>query len=188
MESLNKIRNYTFLLTFLYGVIGIIMIINPGFIFDMVNYVMGFFIIIYGIIYLVNLLIKKSEFTINRFNILVGVICISFGVFILLNKSLLTSLIPFCFSILIFVDAIYQLANAIRLKRYNASKWWINLIIAIIFILFAVFVMIYASKINDLIVRFIGVILVIDVIFDIYSMIRIGRIVNKMKLIEGEIK
>ncbi len=188
MEFLKKFRNYAFALTFLYGIIGIIMIINPQFIFDMVNYIMAFFIIIYGVIYLFNLFIRKSDFNINRFNILVGVLCISFGIFILMNKSILTSLIPFCFSILIFVDALYQLSNAIRIKKYHAKYWWINLIVALIFIAFAVYIMINAKEINDLIVRIIGCFLVVDVIFDIYSMIRISKITKKMLVIEGETK
>ena len=117
MENLKKLRNYSFAVAIVYIILGLLMILNPGFISNAINYVIGFLIILYGVVYIINLLTRKDEYILNRFNFFTGVMCISFGLFLVLNPDLLKKLIPFCGSIIIFVDGIYQIRNGLVLKK-----------------------------------------------------------------------
>ena len=118
--------------------------------------------------------------------------CISFGLFLVLHPSLLHELIPFCGSIIIFVDGVYQIRNSFVLKKNKYKYWYINLIVAFIFILFAVYVMINASKITDLLISIIGGVLLVDALLDIYTTIIINRrvkaIVDSGHILEAETK
>ena len=178
MDQIKKIRNYSFAVSIVYIILGLLMILNPKFITDAINYIIGFLIILYGVIYLINLFTKRDEFVLNRFNFLAGVMCISFGLFLVLNPEIFKSIIPFCGSIIIFVDAIFQIKNAVVLKKNNYKYWYVNLILALIFIAFAAFIMIKAENITNFLIGVIGAVLLIDAILDIYSTIIIKKIVK----------
>ena len=180
MEGLKKLRNYSFAISIVYIILGLLMILNPGFISNAINYVIGFLIILYGVVYIINLLTKKEEYILNRFNFFSGVMCISFGLFLVLNPEILQKLIPFCGSIIIFVDAIYQIRNSIVLKKNGYKYWYINLIVAGVFILFSVFVMIKAKEITETLIGVLGGVLLFDAILDIYTTIMLNKTVKKI--------
>ena len=192
MEGLKKLRNYSFAISIVYIILGLLMILNPGFISNAINYVIGFLIILYGVVYIINLLTKKEEYILNRFNFFSGVMCISFGLFLVLNPEILQKLIPFCGSIIIFVDAIYQIRNSIVLKKNGYKYWYINLIVAGIFILFSVFVMIKAKEITETLIGVLGGVLLFDAILDIYTTIMLNKTVKKIvsadRILEADTK
>ncbi len=192
MENLKKLRNYSFAISIVYIILGLLMILNPSFISNAINYVIGFLIMLYGVVYLINLFVKKDEYILNRFNFFTGVMCISFGLFLVLHPDLLHQLIPFCGSIIIFVDGIYQIRNSFVLKKNKYKFWYVNLITAFIFIGFAIFVMINASSISNLLISIIGGVLLVDALLDIYTTIVINRrvkaIVDAGHILEAETK
>lgn len=192
MEGLKKLRNYSFAISIVYIILGLLMILNPGFISNAINYVIGFLIILYGVVYIINLLTKKEEYILNRFNFFSGVMCISFGLFLVLNPEILQKLIPFCGSIIIFVDAIYQIRNSIVLKKNGYKYWYINLIVAGVFILFSVFVMIKAKEITETLIGVLGGVLLFDAILDIYTTIMLNKTVKKIvsadRILEADTK
>ena len=106
MNVLKKFKSYYFAVSLLYIIIGLIMLLNPKFICDAVNYIIGSLVMLYGIIYLISLYQKREYELLNKFNFLAGVMCISFGVFLILNSSVLMSLIPFCSGVIIFIDSV----------------------------------------------------------------------------------
>ena len=55
MENLKKLRNYSFAISIVYIILGLLMILNPSFISNAINYVIGFLIMLYGVVYLINL-------------------------------------------------------------------------------------------------------------------------------------
>ena len=67
MELLKKIRMYTLLVSLLYVIMGIIMLLNPGFVLDAVNYIVGILILLYGVIYIIRFLGKNAFNTENQF-------------------------------------------------------------------------------------------------------------------------
>lgn len=194
MKLISKLKSFYFLVSIIYVIVGIIMITNPHFVCNAINYILGSLVILYGIVYLINLYQKKEFELFNKFNFLAGVMCISFGVFLLLNSSVLMSLIPFCSGILILIDAIYQIRHSISLKYLNSSKWWVNLIVGLLFLGFAVFLMINANNVTYVVVRIIGGVLIFDAIMDFYTFFCLkkyrdnGSKVSRKVLVEANVK
>ena len=187
MNMLKKIKSYYFAVSIIYIVIGIIMLLNPKFICDAVNYIIGSLVMLYGIVYLVSLYQQREFELLNKFNFLAGVMCISFGVFLILNSSVLMSLIPFCAGVIIFIDAIYQLRNSLTLKNFGNKYWYINLVVGILFLTFAIFIMVKAENITHLLIRFIGGTLIFDAIMDFYTYFALRKCnknKNNLKVIE----
>ena len=55
MDTLKKFKASSYAVSIIYIIVGLIMLLNPSFVSDAVNYVIGALITIYGIIYSVSL-------------------------------------------------------------------------------------------------------------------------------------
>ena len=191
METLKKFKASSYAVSIIYIIVGLIMMLNPNFISDAVNYVIGVLIIIYGIIYSISLYQKRDVEMVGKFDFLAGIMCISFGVFLIVYPDVLVSLIPFCTGIIILMDAIRFIINSIRLKKYGYKSWTIDLTVGIIFLAFSIFIIFKAKDISLLLLRFIGGFLIVDAILDFFTAIRFRKMekkVEKYDIIEAQIE
>ena len=191
METLKKFRASSYAVSIVYIIVGLIMLLNPSFVSDAVNYVIGILIIIYGVIYSVSLYQKRDVEIYGKFDFVAGIVCISFGLFLIFNPDMLVSLIPFCTGIILLMDAIRFIVNSFKLKKYGFNSWKVNLVIGIIFLAFSVFIVIKAKDISLLLLRFIGAFLIIDAILDFFTEIRFRKIdkkPEKYEVIEAQIE
>ena len=191
MGILKKFRASSYAVSIVYIIVGLIMLLNPGFISDAVNYVIGGLVIIYGVIYTVSLYQKREIGMYGKFDFLAGIICISFGLFLILNPDTLGSLIPFCVGIIILMDAIRFIINSIKLKKLDYRSWIINLIVGIVFLAFSVLIIIKAKDISFLLIRFTGAFLIIDALLDFFTELRFRKRekkVEKYEVIEAQIE
>ena len=181
MEVINKLKRSAYFVSIIYIIIGLIMLLNPIFVRNAVNYIMGVFAILYGVIYIITMYQKKDSEVFSKFNLLGGILCVSFGLFLIFNPEVLFSLIPFCAGVIIFMDALTLVYQSISLKRLEINRWWINLIISLVFLIFSVYIMINAKDIPDLLIRIIGVFLIMDAITDLVITYIISKNIGKLK-------
>ncbi len=149
------------------------------------------FLLIYGIIYSISVYQKKDTGLYGKFDLLAGIICISFGLFLILNPDTLGSLIPFCAGVILLMDAIRFIINSIRLKKFDYKSWIINLIFGLIFLGFAIAIILKAKDISFLLIRFIGAFLIIDALLDFFTELRFRKVEKKQgkyEVIEAQIK
>lgn len=191
MDLLKKFKASSYAVSIVYIIVGLIMLLNPNFISDAVNYIIGTLVIIYGIIYSISLYQKRDVEMYGKFDFLAGIICISFGLFLILNPDTLGSLIPFCAGVIILMDAIRFIINGFRLKKMNYRSWMVSLIIGFIFLGFSILIILKAKEISFLLIRFIGAFLIIDAIFDFFTELKFKRYekkVEKYNYIEAQIE
>ena len=192
METLKKLKRNAFFVAIVYLIIGLIMLLNPTFVRDAVNYIMGVIAILYGLIYSINIYQKKDTELYGKFDLLGGILCISFGLFLIVNPDILISLIPFSGGVIIFMDAIVFIRHSISLKKVGYQKWWINLIISFIFLGFSIYIIVNAKEITDLLIRIIGLFLIIDALDDVIVTMLLSRklkeTVKDLKVIESKVE
>ena len=191
METLKKFRASSYAVSIIYIIVGLIMLLNPNFISDAVNYVIGVLIIIYGIIYSISLYQKRDIEIYGKFDFIAGIMCISFGLFLIVYPDILVALIPFCTGIIILMDAIRFIVNSFKLRKLNFRSWIVNLIVGIVFLSFSIFIIVKAKNISLLLLRFIGGFLIVDAILDFFTDIRFRMIekkVEKYEVVEAQIE
>ena len=190
MEVINKLKRSAYFVSIIYIIIGLIMLLNPSFVRNAVNYIMGIIAILYGLVYLISMYQKRDVELFSKFDLLGGILCISFGLFLIVNPEVLFSLIPFCAGVIIFMDSITLIYQSISLKRLDISKWWINLVISLIFLVFSIYIIVNAKEISDLLIRIIGAFLILDAITDFIITLILSKKMEKInnKIGEGEIK
>lgn len=164
MEIFRKFKRSSYAVSIIYIIVGLIMLLNPGFIGNAVNYILGILVIIYGLIYTIGVYQKEEDF--NKFDLLAGIICISFGLFLIVNKDVLISLIPFSMGVILFMDSIGDIIKSIKLKKNGFVRWWIVLVIGFIFLVFSIYIIVTSSEITELLIRIIGGFLIVDAIMD----------------------
>ena len=191
METFKKFKASSYAVSIIYTIVGLIMLLNPDFVSNAVNYVIGVLIIIYGIIYSISLYQKRDIEIYGKFDFIAGIMCISIGLFLIVYPDVLVSLIPFCTGIIILMDAIRFIVNSFRLKRLGYRSWNINLIIGLIFLGFSIFIIVKAKNISLLALRFIGGFLIVDALLDFYTDIRFRKKEKKQEsyeVIEAQIE
>ena len=191
METLKKFKASSYAVSIIYIIVGLIMLLNPSFISDAVNYVIGVLVIVYGLIYSISLYQKREIEMYGKFDFLAGIICISFGLFLILNPDTLGSLIPFCAGVILLMDAVRFVINGIRLKKLNYRSWMVNFIVGLVFLGFSIAIIIKAKEISFLLIRFIGAFLIVDAILDFFTELRFRKNekkVEKYEVIEAQIE
>lgn len=175
------------LMALIYIIMGLLMLINPKFVCDAVNYIIGITIMIVGIIFLIKSLQSKGLKRLSKIELLIILLCLGLGLFLVFNSNLLISILPISMGILISLDALSQIIKSFKLRKMNIRFWYINLLVGLIFLLFASYIIINATSITHLIVRLIGLILVIDGIIEIYTCFKFREYNDSMVVMETEI-
>lgn len=181
-----KVKFYEIIMALVYISIGVLMLANPKFVCDAVNYIIGIIIVVFGLIYLFKLLQNKNVKELSKLELLIGLLCMGFGLYLILNSSLLISILPICAGIIILLDAISQINKSFKLKKVGSKFWYINLIVGLIFFAFSLFIILKASEVTYLIVRIIGGVLVIDGLFEFYTYFKLREYNNSVKVIEAK--
>lgn len=188
MEMLRKFRASSYAVSIVYIIVGIIMLLNPSFVSHAVNYVIGGLVIIYGLIYSVSLYQKGSGELHGSFDFLAGVICISFGLFLIVYPEVLFSLIPFCTGVIIFMDAVRFVFNSITMRKVGFSLWKLYIIIGLVFLAFAIVVIVNAKDISLLLIRIIGGFLIVDALLDVFMATKLKNKSANQMMIEAKIE
>ena len=175
------------LMSLVYILAGIIMLVNPKFVCDAVNYIIGGLIIVFGIIFVIRLLQDKDVKQFSKIELLIVFLCIGLGLYFIFNSTLLSSILPIAAGILILLDSISQIMKAFRLKKNKLSYWYINGIVGLVFLAFSIYIIINANSVTYLIVRLIGLVLIIDAIFEFYTSFRLKEYDNSVKVLDTEI-
>ena len=175
------------LMSLVYILAGIIMLVNPKFVCDAVNYIIGGLIIVFGIIFVIRLFPDKDIKQFSKIELLIVFLCIGLGLYFIFNSTLLSSILPIAAGILILLDSISQIMKAFRLKKNKLSYWYINGIVGLVFLAFSIYIIINANSVTYLIVRLIGLVLIIDAIFEFYTSFRLKEYDNSVKVLDTEI-
>lgn len=167
------------------------MIIFPGTINNIINYIIGGLIIIFGLDYIIRYLNNNKVTTYSKYGLTIGIIPVICGIFLICNPEILVSIIPFIAGMIIIMDAIEKIKHAIDLKKLNLEEWWIDLIVAILFMVFGIIIILNPFKTAKLLIRILGIFFLVDCFIDVwnnfsYEKIRIKNGQNKEIIIIDE--
>lgn len=184
MKILNKVKSYNYFLPIVYFILGLLMVIFPSVISNIINYIIGGLLILFGVDYIIRYLGNNKVTTYSKYSLIIGVVPIICGLFLIFNTQILVSIIPFVAGIVIIMDAIEKLKHAIDLKKMNLDEWWINLVIAILFMIFGIIIIMNPFKTAELLIRILGIFLLVDCFADVWNNFSF----EKIKIKDGKIK
>ncbi len=169
MNILKNMRKALITSATIYIALGIIMIIFPAFINDFFSTIVGVLILLFGISQLAVYSSKSSYGGVIKITLGLGVIGTMAGIFILLNPKFITSIIPLVSGLIIIVNSLNKIKQAVELKASNYDKWWYTLVSAVVLIALGFILMANPFAAVEVIIRTLGIILIVDGVYDIVT-------------------
>lgn len=168
LKTINKYINLSIIMAVLFMIVGVILLIWPKSSLDTISYIIGTFLLIYGIYNFID------SFTINPIFCFIqmtsSVLSVVLGIIIFLNPNLFENLIPILLGIFFIINGSFKTRLSFIIKDIS-NNWILPLITSILMVLCG-FLLIVNPKVSAIMITtMIGIILIIYSISDIIDML-----------------
>ena len=96
------------------------------------------------------------------YDLAVGILFTVLGVIVLVFQAKVLEILPIIFGIFLLISSIMKVQNAVDVKRFGGSKWWLALIFAAVSIVLAIILILKPQFVVDASFVVIGIFLIID--------------------------
>lgn len=172
-------KSYIFL-SALYVALGIVLIAWPALSVRMIGIALGIVMIVLGITYGFIYYTRDNHQGFLQMDLVIGIVCIAFGVFILLNQTFLTEVLPFAMGIILLLGAVVKIQNSLNMRKLKLRKWYLTLICALILIALGVVLLCNPFKEERYLLLYIGICLILDGLTNLISLFCIQTRVRKL--------
>lgn len=186
MKEVKEFRKSYILVSALYVVLGIVLLIWPSTSVRMICYGLGIAMLVLGITYGVIYFTKDNLNSFLQMDLVIGIICLAFGIFILLNPAFLASVLPFAMGIIFLLGAVVKLQSAFNMKRLNFSKWYLVLICALLIVALGIVLLCNPFENERFMILYIGSCLILDGMTNLICLFCIQFRVKKLARIQRE--
>lgn len=164
-----------------YILLGLFLLLKPETSLLTISYVFAVLTLIYGIIHLIIYFIKDSMVSVFRYDFVIGIVAVLFGIYIFISPKTIIAILPVAFGIFIILSSIVKFQNALDLKRMYYDRWWLVLAFAVVCTLLGLLLIMRPLWLMKVIMRYVGVILIIDGAMSLYSAFCVSRNVKRVR-------
>lgn len=129
---LQDLKHNYFINAVIMVVLGLILIIWPTLLGNILCYLLGGALILMGIFQVIGFVRGERIGLYNKFTVIMGIILILLGIWVCANPHVIQSIIPVIVGIIMLIHGLMDIQYALDIKHSGASKWWIALIAAIL--------------------------------------------------------
>lgn len=169
-------------------VIGLLLFINPASFVVSVSYLLGIFLLVYGVVNIIKYT-QSKELSLSKVFLVIGIILSLAGLFLIIKPTFIGSIVPCVIGVCLIMNSIEKL---MYLKFYldkNSENYIISLISAIVALSAGVFLLFNPLSGTLIVTQIIGVIIVIYAVMDLIEKLRYKNVVNpRGKKIDKEVK
>ncbi len=116
MKGIKSFRRTFLLIAALYLACGISLLVWPAQSGLVICYVFGGISLLYGAVQIIRYCCNAAV-SIFRYELVTGILCCAFGLFVILRADMVLAVLPFVFGCAIVFDSVMTLQNAIDLRR-----------------------------------------------------------------------
>ena len=186
---MNEVKQFSksyILVSALYVVLGVVLLVWPGTSVKMICYGLGFAMVVLGITYGIIYFTKDNLQGFLQMDLVIGIVCLAFGVFILLNPTFLATVLPFAMGIILLLGAVVKIQSSWNMRRLKFKKWYLVLICALVFIALGIVLLCNPFQEEKFMIFYIGACLILDGLTNLISLICIQVKVKKLAKIQRE--
>ena len=151
-------------------VVGIMLAIYPGDTLSIITKVIGAFLMVFGVVQVINYFKNVKEDRIGSASFALGIILFAVGLYLFINDKSLTDIVTTMIGILICIKSVYKIQLAISIKDYSTS-WKYNLVSGLIVLSIGLIVIFYPVKTAETILRVVGIALIASSLYEIIESI-----------------
>ena len=186
---MNEVKQFSksyLLVSALYVVLGVVLLVWPGTSVKMICYGLGFAMVVLGITYGIIYFTKDNLQGFLQMDLVIGIVCLAFGVFILLNPTFLATVLPFAMGIILLLGAVVKIQSSWNMRRLKFKKWYLVLICALVIIALGIVLLCNPFQEEKFMIFYIGACLILDGLTNLISLICIQVKVKKLAKIQRE--
>ena len=176
-------KSYIFI-SALYVVLGVVLLAWPTLSVQIICYGLAVAMIVIGISYGIMYFTKDSLEGFLQMDLVIGIVCLAFGFFILLNPTFLSSVLPFAMGIILLLGAIVKIQSAFNMKKLRLKKWYLILICALVIGVLGAVLLWNPFEEEKYMILYIGICLILDGLTNLISLICIQTRLRKLKKIQ----
>ena len=187
----NIIKNSIFALAG-FVVLGILLVIFPDKVANIAGYIAGALGIGFGVTKIIGYFSKSPEKKVTVFGLTIGIIFALAGIYIITRPHIVSNFIVSVFGVIIMVDGISKMKNALNLKKSGMKNYLAIFITATVELVLGIVFIINPGLGLHTMLRIIGVVLIIAGVSNLVTFIGVTKeyktIINKNGEIEGDAK
>ena len=159
-----------------YIVIGVLLALNPDMSATLICSGIGICALPYGAFTLLMYFLRSRDVDSSRLNLPIGIAFAALGVFCLIAPTVVLSIIPLLFGVVLLIDGAGKLGRALELRRSGFNGWGLIACVAAIIMIFGVMLVTRPFvAVNSIMIMF-GALLAADRLMDVYFLFRIYRL------------
>lgn len=178
LRQLKKIRNTTVVSTLLFVVLGVVMLVWPDSSALAICYVLGTMALLCGLIEIVCYFVRTE----NRFfatGLVSGILSALLGLYILWMPHVILVFLYLLLGILLLVFGCSKVADALTVRRFALTGWWIPLLLGAITIILGALVLCNPFSAAATLMVAIGIGLIVEGVLDIFNILNISKQLKK---------
>ena len=126
-------------------VLGLVMLINPGFVQDVMSVIVGVALILFGLVEIVAVFLKPAKY-VAASRMVPGILALAVGVISLINKETVQSLLWMFVGLAVLVDAVYKFQYAFEVKAMKLKTWWVIFLLGLATLILSIFIIIFSMR------------------------------------------
>ena len=170
MENIKKrfksMYKTSILFSLILFIIGLFLVIKSETTLFAISYFVGIILIIWGIVPVIGYFTNKETQSYLDFSFIIGIFALIFGIIVIINPSIIGSIIPLLVGIWMFINGITKLQYAIMLKKYNTNSTS-ALVISIIILLCGLTLIFNPFKGAVVLTKLIGIFVIVYSLLDL---------------------
>lgn len=159
-----------------YIVFGFVLALNPGMSATLICTGIGICALAYGAFTILIYFLRRSDDDASALTLPIGIAFAALGVFCLIAPSVVLSVIPLMFGIVLLIDGAGKLGSALELRRDGFNGWGIVACVAAIVMVFGLLLVTQPFVAVESIMMIFGAFLAADGLIDIYLIFRVYRV------------
>lgn len=190
-KQLNKLWMGSIFTTFLFLVVGILLILKPEEIITMISIIIGIGILVVGIFSFVKYFKRDQIQSSFSFDFIYGTICSISGSLLILNPKAVASILPLILGVWMFFNSLIKIEYVLNLKKQSTTAWISSFVLTFMTLVCGILFIFNPFKGAAIITQILGATLVFYAVIDIINSFllkkKVDIIYNETKIHSGKV-
>ena len=158
--------------------LGVLLIVWPDAVIKIIAYIVGIFLVVKGAYQIINYFITKGQSNFFNNGLLSGIISTLVGIVALVMGEEIAGVFRIIIGIWVIYESLIRIDAAIKLHAASVSSWSYILILALIMLIFGIFITFYSGAVVTLIGWTMILVGIIGIIGDIMFIKHVNKVVE----------
>lgn len=162
-------------LSILYLLLGIVLLVWPTLVMDIISYAFGAILLLYGLFAIIGFYRSEDRRGGAFLGLFLGIVAAAVGAIMVLYPPLIQSIIPVILGLYIAIDGLLSVKRTLELHRMDYARWNVNLILSLVSAGLGIFVVFHPLLTQASLFRVIGVVLIYAGGSDLWTLLQLSR-------------